>query len=318
MSSLTPQTPSNALRRPHRGVYFVANDAVLDISLAFLSSFRANNPFISLCLIPFNEKFENLATYKDKYKFSIFDDQEKLRRCDEVGRPFYGSVCGQFRKLCIFDGPFDEFIYIDCDTVVLKDLYFTFQFLDDYDFIFSHSDLPDIRKWVWRDSIYETDALTADQIAFAASTGFLCSSRGSISLDEAEAKLPAGLELAPHMELWCSEQPYLNYLVVTSGKRRTSLLNLKKAFAGAHIPTELWAGSKVSGGKGREPRLGTDNVMMVHWAGVWSARPLDKKVYAAMERLGLRPANQTTRLTMPRRRLWKHFRDLANERPAGR
>jgi hypothetical protein len=299
-----------AQNRPSRGVYFVANDAVLDISLAFLSSFRAYNPYIPLCLIPFNEQVGKLVEYRERYRFSIFDDQEKLRRCDEISRPFYGSICGQFRKLCIFEGPFDEFVYVDCDTIILKDLYFTFQFLDNYEFVFSHSDLPDIRKWVWKDSIYETNALGPDQIAFAASTGYLCSSREALTLDEAEAKLPEGLALAPHMELWCSEQPYLNYLVVTSGKRRTSLLNLKNDSMGAHVPTELWAGSKIS--SHRAPRLGAEDIFMVHWAGLWSATQRDKKIYAALERLGLRPANTTTRLSMPRRRLWQHFRDLAN------
>jgi hypothetical protein len=35
-----------------RGVYFLANDGILDMAIAFLNSFPTYNPSIALCLIP--------------------------------------------------------------------------------------------------------------------------------------------------------------------------------------------------------------------------------------------------------------------------
>ena len=152
---------------------------------------------------------------------------------------------GQFRKFCAFEGPFDEFIYIDCDTVVLKDVYFTFQFLDRYAFVFSHSDLPQLRQWVWKDSIFAAQVLTEEQIVFAANTGFFASKAGHLSIREAETKLAEGLILVEHMELLCAEQPYLNYLIVTSGKPFTSLLRLQQSAPWCNMSLELWAGHKL-------------------------------------------------------------------------
>jgi len=77
---------------------------------------------------------------------------------------------------------------------------FVFDYLDQYDFVASHSDIHDIRRFVWRDSIYGAGALTREQIRYSANTGFLASRTDALDLGRVEAGLADALALAEHME----------------------------------------------------------------------------------------------------------------------
>ncbi|MDX3749103.1 hypothetical protein [Streptomyces sp. AK08-02] len=253
------------------GVYFLANDRVYDNVVAFLNSFRASNPTIDLCLIPFADDIERTMELASRYDFTVFDDEDVLRRCDEIGARFHGRPAGHYRKLAAWHGEFDRFVYIDCDTVVLEPVDFVFGYLDEYDFLTSHSDIHSIRKFVWRDSIYDTDALTRQQIRFSANTGFVVSHLGAQNLHEVEARLDGAVALADHMELMCFEQPLLNYLIVTSGRPYTSLFVIAQRTGDSSIPQERWAGAGLDPEPGPGPDRDTPRppTMMVHWAGEW-------------------------------------------------
>jgi hypothetical protein len=248
----------------------VANDAILELAIAFLNSFRFHNPSMPLCLVPYNDDVERLAQLADQYDFTIWRDHGRLSWCDDISRKFHGNAVGQYRKLAIWDGPFDEFVYIDTDTVVLTDLGFVFAHLEDFDFITSHSDLPEIRMWVWKDSVYATGALTEQQIAYAANTGFLVSRRECLPRTSVDAGLPGALALAEHMELLCCEQPLLNYLFVTSGRPYSSLLTIARTTFAWQMPLERWAGDpSFVVRNGRVIRPHTPHLLM-HWAGEWA------------------------------------------------
>ncbi|MEP7095320.1 MAG: hypothetical protein ABI793_14760, partial [Flavobacterium sp.] len=107
-----------------QGVYFLANNKVLEMATAFLNSFRTHNKDISLCLIPYNNEFDQVKAMKDTYNFSIFDNEELLKICDDISLKFHGNVVGAYRKLVAWEGEFEQFIYIDIDTVVLDNLSF--------------------------------------------------------------------------------------------------------------------------------------------------------------------------------------------------
>jgi hypothetical protein len=253
-----------------RGVYFLANDAILDIAIAFLNSFRAHNPSTALCLIPFDTDIDRISALRDRFGFTIWTDRAALHRCDEISRSFHDRTAGQYRKLAMWDGPFDEFVYIDCDTVVLHDIGFVFAHLARHGFVTSHSDMADLRHWVWRDSVYATEALSPAQISYAANTGFLASRKECLSLAHVTDRLPAALALAPHMELFCMEQPLLNYLVVTSGHPYTSLFMIAMTTGAWDIPMERWAGDpsfEVCDGRVVVPESPT---LLMHWAGEWA------------------------------------------------
>jgi hypothetical protein len=252
-----------------RGVYFLANDTVLDQAIAFLNSFRRYNPTIPLCLVPFADNVSRVSALASQYSFDIWRQPDLLRECDDISTLFHGDVVGQYRKLAMWSGEFDEFVYIDCDTVVLHSIDLVFPHLENFDFIVSNSNVPNTRRWVWRDSILKTRALSQPQINYAANTGFVGSRRGLLDLDTVRAALDGALALAPHMELLCCEQPFLNYLIVTSGRPHTSLLAMMVVTGDRSIPIERWAGDDIGvvrDGQVVTPPAGSPT-LLVHWAG---------------------------------------------------
>jgi hypothetical protein len=276
-----------------RGVYFLANDGIMEQVLGFLNSFRTHNPRLPLCLVPFAGDDHRVRALADRFAFTVWQDDARLGGCDAISREFHdGVTMGQYRKLAMWSGPFDEFLYIDADTIVLDAVDFVFDHLDRYDFVTSHSGIPRIRHWVWRDSIYDTGVLASEQIEYATNTGFVASRAGLIDVAAVRRDLAAPLALAPHMELLCREQPLLNYLIVTSGKPYTSLWEIARDTGDDDIPHEQWAGHEigtVEGGRLLPSQV--RRVLLVHWAGEW---------------LRARTAGQQ----IPYYRLWRHYRDM--------
>lgn len=272
------------------GVYFLANDRVFDNVVAFLNSFRENNPETELCLIPFADDTERIGALASRYRFSVFTDADVLSRCDAIGERFHGKPVGHYRKLAAWHGEFDRFVYIDCDVVVLGPVEFALGYLDKYDFLTSHSDIHSIRRFVWHDSVYDTGALTREQIRFSANTGFLASRAEAQSLDEVEARLDGALALAEHMELMRFEQPLLNYLIVTSGRPYTSLFSIARRTGDWTIPQERWAGTSIE--PVTDDRVPRSPTMLVHWAGEWER-------------------SRRTGNPIPHRELWERYRYMA-------
>ncbi len=276
-----------------RGVYFLANDAIVDFAVTFLNSFRAHNPEIALCLVPFDGNHEQVAQLASRYGFLVWRDEDELRRCDAISRALHdGQTWGHYRKLALWKGDFDEFLYIDSDTVVLEPIDFVFQHLAHYDFVTSHSNIASIRRWVWKDSIYSSPALSPEQIEYAASTGFFASRRGLLDAGLVHDSVAGLAGLAAHMELRCREQPLLNYLVVTSGRPYSSLSRIAQETGDPTIPQEQWAGGDI--GEVESGRLipsQVQRVLLVHWAGEW------RRAFFANEQL-------------PYLSLWRHYHTL--------
>lgn len=294
-----------------RGVYFLANDATIDLAIAFLNSFRYHNPEIALCFIPFNSDSEKVKSLSSQYRFSVWDDPKALEACDEISRNFHENSCGAYRKLAMWDGIFDEFLYIDVDTIVLTNIEFVFQFLSEYDVFTSHSNYPGLRQWVWKDSIFEVKRLNSEQIGYSANTGFIVSKRSVLSLTAMLEKLEAAVELRSHMELLCMEQPLLNYYIVTSGCRYTSLSVLMWLTRRRDIAQEIWAGAR--GGitfRGKFFFIRVPKVLLVHWAGLWRPTPFDQWWDQFKHRLGFRNEKRKVRFFMHHKRLWTYYRKM--------
>ncbi|HEX8209984.1 MAG TPA: hypothetical protein VF584_07340 [Longimicrobium sp.] len=247
--------------------------------MAFLNSVRAHNPHLPVCLIPFDDHVSKLMSLQPRYAFSVFSNQDTLRQCDTISRRFHERTMGHYRKLAAWEGEFDEFFYIDVDTVVLADLGFAFDFLSGLDFLASHSRLPELVRWVWKPSIRGAGALSEPQIAYSANTGFLGSRRGVLSIRELDAQLAGAVALADHMEFYCVEQPVLNFLIVTSGKRYSSLLEIWRETRNPQALLEHWAGNIQEGIRVEGGRLTFEGrpapVMLVHWAGLWKSPAVD-------------------------------------------
>lgn len=279
-----------------QGVYFMANNKVVDLVTAFLNSFRIHNKDLPLCLIPYNDDFEQIVVLKDIYNFSVFDNQELLDFCDAISIKFHGNTVGAYRKMVAWEGNFEQFIYIDIDTIVLDSLSFVWKNLSHCKIFTSHSNVSEIRKWVWKDSIYENERLTKTQIEYAANTGFIVSTKNILSMNWIIDQVDEALTLKEDMELLCMEQPFLNYLIVTSGYNYGSLLQFSIRGVGrgvnSDVKFEFWAG--LPGGivkKGRLIDPYRRPLFLIHWAGVWQQ-------------------NNEDLTKIPYRKLWIYYRHL--------
>ncbi len=296
-----------------RGVYFLANDWFIDLVIAFLNSFRKYNLDIELCLIPFNNDVSRIIKLKEHYNFSILDNNNLFEFCDELSLNFHDKTVGHYRKLSLWDGIYDEFIYIDIDTIILSKIDFAFTLFENYDIITSKSDVKIDKQWVWKESVYETGLLNPKQIAYAANTGFIISKKGVIQINEIKNKIHIAKELKPHMVLFCQEQPFLNYLIVSSNRKYSSLYNLLDTEAYPENMVECWVGHKNFKKNGEYFMLAKNKVrkiFLIHWAGEWQLRKFDHQLYSILKKIGYNRKKWITRKFMPRKKLWKYFRNL--------
>ncbi|MDI3423359.1 glycosyltransferase family protein [Streptomyces luteolus] len=245
-----------------RGVYFVANDRVVELVTVFLNSFRRTNPDIPLRLIPFDETYGQIAALGERYKFTVWNDEPLLARCDEISLSFHERRTGHFRKLAAWEGEFDEFLYIDSDTAILRNIDFVFDHLAEHAFVTATSHLP---GRAWLESVKTSGKLTEKQYAYAANTGFVASRKGALTRAGIAAALPAARELKPHMKLGY-EQPFLNYLMVTSGLPFTSLHRLRTTTGDQSIPAEVFAWTPgVQAKDGGITHPSAPPALLVHW-----------------------------------------------------
>ena len=73
---------------PRWGAYCLANDAVLDWTLALLASLRRFAPRLELRVIPYDERQERLSLELARRGHGYWRDPE-IERLDRLGRRFY-------------------------------------------------------------------------------------------------------------------------------------------------------------------------------------------------------------------------------------
>jgi hypothetical protein len=307
---------------PSRGLYFLANDKVLDLAIAFLNSARTFNPDLPICLIPYDDQTKRIRERAAHFEFSILEDEALLRWCDAISLEFHEPACrgrGMYRKLAGWFGPFDEFLYIDLDTLILRPIDFLFPLLREFDAVTAYSNDPGSRNFVWQDFLQPNADISQAQIDYAANMGFILSHRGMLSKPAVDALLPAAKRLAPAMQLECFDQPFHNYVIARLAKNYTSLRCLNLPPENRGLPEECWPGSKAwrveldgSATYRGEPRA----LSHIHWSGVMAPRPLEKKVYAWLARLGL--PTPAVRVKLAQGHLWHHYRRLPDWRGARR
>ncbi|MFC1719823.1 cellulase family glycosylhydrolase [Pseudomonadota bacterium] len=303
----------------NRGVYFLCNDRLISLAIAFLKAFRKHNPDLPLCLIPYrDDDVEQLTALSKTFRFSIFKSSGALRTCDRIAARISPDDY-RFRKLAMWQGMFDQFIYVDVDNLVLEDISHLFSLLDTYGFVVCESDCEENIKWSWKDSIFSSGLLTRQQIAFAGNTSFIVSRRGVIDPDDVLANISKVEALVPHMELYCGEQPLLNYLIVNSGQPHTSIWELARQGMYPDIGVGYWAGTPKSAensaamgpGGGLRKRNSPDKITFIHWSGLWQAGRKEQLFFRSLQRLGImRNRNPVIRWWFPYKSLWLYYRYL--------
>ena len=241
---------------------FLANDVVYEQVIAFLESFRTCNPSMKLSMIPFADDIDKLSRLTGVYDFDILN--ENLARWDSLADEIFPGAQikhrNRLRKLSIFDATADATIYIDIDTVVLKN----FDFLrtpivsGDVDFICTAAGND---PWVYNEK-YKNYARLRQSKRF--SDGFFVFNPHKINVDLAYKTLINNKEV--YLDVRAEQvysQPITNFIV--------DMLELKLREVYSIFPDispQVWyAGEALSLGDGVVKAADGRDVLFVHWAG---------------------------------------------------
>lgn len=226
------------------GICTLANDVVFDQVIALLNSIEAvMGSDFPVCIFPYDDRCDRLAAaiahrpqvqiFADRAAIDDWDQQAKRvwdthptakqRWAQITSEPYHRF--GTHRRFGAFSGPFERFVYMDADTLLLQDLTPIFELLDRHDWIvydFQHRDLshvydhtsPKLRE------VFSADRL--DREIFC--SGFYASKRGILSPEKLNFCLEQ-LQAGEAEILYCMapDQTILNYWVMRS---QLSIYNL--------------------------------------------------------------------------------------------
>jgi hypothetical protein len=132
-----------------KGIYTLANDNLYDQVIALVNSIRRNyDRQIPICIIPYDDKVNKLKSLNLE-QVCLFENEDSIKKWQIFASEVWSHECfsdrkktawyhnsSTIRKLCSFDGPFDKFIYIDSDALVMSSLEDCFNKLTEYDCVF--------------------------------------------------------------------------------------------------------------------------------------------------------------------------------------
>ncbi|RCJ23220.1 hypothetical protein A6S26_01290 [Nostoc sp. ATCC 43529] len=193
------------------GVYFSANDAVYEWTIAFLNSFRTFNPDLRLILIPFNEQCDRLLKLSDTYKFEVYTDSS-FSRLEAIGQAFELGYTPTgpywFRRYAAFWGPLDYFMYLDARQIVLADIKPFIEALETFGFDFLHYDCA-------IDQVYEQGTFRQELLKQRRGRGFnsgrWASRKGLFSIEEFEQLAENALKIRNQLNPRNTDQAFINY-----------------------------------------------------------------------------------------------------------
>ncbi|MBW4683611.1 MAG: sugar transferase [Komarekiella atlantica HA4396-MV6] len=210
------------------GICTLGNDYVFDQLVALLNSIDVIlGKETPVCIYPFDNQTQRIADEIAKRpNVFIYDNQESITRWDKfmleaspasMNKNKY-RIYGGHRRFCAFDGPFDRFVYLDADTLVMNSLDFIFEKLDEYncvvyDFQFKYPDKvynvnSDKLLQVFPENRLKTEIFCS---------GFYASKKGLFDQSKLE-ELLCYLRVGEREILYpTGDQPVLNYMFMRSG-----------------------------------------------------------------------------------------------------
>lgn len=208
------------------GICTLANDKVYDQLIALLNSIEiilGSN--IPVCIYPFDDQIQQIKTeIVNRPNVFIYEDSTSIQRWDkfmEAAAPERLNrkkfrLYGAHRRFCAFDNPFEKFIYMDADTLVMNSLDGVFQKLDEFDFVvydFQFADPTKVYNIQSPKLIELFDQNRLDSEIFC--SGFYASKQGFFDQNTREWLL-AQLQSSDGEILYegAGEQPLLNYMVM--------------------------------------------------------------------------------------------------------
>ena len=256
----------------NHGVYFSANDAVIDWSYAFLSSFRQHNPTTSLFLIPFDDQCSETIKLSRQFAFEIYQSEE-FSRMEEIGRSLelghtaYGPHW--FRRYAAFWGPLDEFAYFDARQIVFMNLDFMIIAPRIYglDLVFADTAI---------DQVYEPGLMRNEFLRHGGGKGFISNSWASVKgLFTPEDFSKSAQDMAAWRGCFNArntDQAFINYCCDSRTLRTARIADLSgdlvasgwarhsgHVYLDSKYTYRLWDYGGLDHGK---------RVMAIHWAGM--------------------------------------------------
>ena len=219
------------------GICTLANDRVFDQTIALINSISAiMGPSFPVCIFPYDDHCDRLQrAISDRPNVTIFQDNEVLAYWDNEAKRVWDACpsaklrwaeitedayyrFGTHRRFGAFSGPFDRFLYMDADTVLLQDVTPLLEKLDTHDWIvhdFQHRDVSHVYNCASDQLLQVFTPHQIDHEIFC--SGFYAAKRGTFSqaqLDDCLRLLQAG----EHDLLYCMapDQTVLNYWVMRS------------------------------------------------------------------------------------------------------
>lgn len=269
-----------------QGIYIVANDRVADNAISLLSSLRLYSPDMQVVMIPFDDHYHKVANLlAEHYQVEIFPDLTFLEEftqtiADIFPRDFL-KLPNKMRKLAAWFGPLDDFLYIDTDILVFRDLTETLNYLNQADFIccdYHHKGRG--LSEVFSPLVIDQGIFTETDIRDVFNSGLWGSRKGALTLPRMTELLK---ECAAHREYFdfstgTTDQPIMNYLVLKGIARRLNITKVNPREPGS------WAGSSHFRELDHQLYDGDRPLRYLHWAGT-----------------PMRPGG-------PYRELWKYYR----------
>lgn len=233
------------------GICTLANDKVYDQVVALLNSIEANQGAdMPVCIYPYNDNIERItAEIARRPQVQIYSDRQSIERWDQFFKdvwdahpnahqrrlekgfvPYYRF--GHHRPFCAFDGPFDRFVYIDADALLMKPVDQILEKLNDNDWVVYDFQYKDIGH------VYDVNypglnqLFSPEKIKSSIFCSGLYATRKQIFDSPKTEQLLTDLRdgEAEVLYIWAADQPILNYMVMKSGLQVYNLaLNLPKA-----------------------------------------------------------------------------------------
>jgi hypothetical protein len=250
---------------PSHGVVCLGNDAVLDWTIAFCESVHQHDPELPLTLIPFDDRIGKTRAVLDRYGYGIYEGP-MLAAMDAVGANYFpdgGHVKRHvMRKFCAWD-IYDEFLYLDCDIVVVASLapYFPMLANSGADFVHFATDIV---------QVYREGPLRARMVGAHGAAGFnsgaFMGRRGDLTAEEISRRADETSSLRPEF-VDNLEQTLINYCVDVSDMRQLDATEVPDVpvVAGALMRLVNRGGRLIL--DDRRVRYSGRPVSAIHWAG---------------------------------------------------
>jgi len=220
------------------GICTLANDHVYDQLIALLNSIEAiYGQQMPVCIYPYDKNTAQIAAeIANRPNVQLYNNQDSIQQWDEFVRNVWDSHptaqehwqkigsdkyyrVGTHRRFCAFDGPFDRFLYMDADTLLMSPLEVIFAQLNQnewvvYDFQYKHLSHVYNASASKLAELFPPEKLQKEIFC----SGFYASKKGMFDAEEKEwmlKKLQSGeasilYDMAP-------DQTILNYMVMRSG-----------------------------------------------------------------------------------------------------